>query len=41
VPHVENDDVLRQFVLGEAGDAACLFEWRQCGFNSRSIAEKV
>jgi hypothetical protein len=25
-PHVEDDDVLRQLVLGEAGDAARLFE---------------
>jgi hypothetical protein len=25
-PHVENDDVLRQLFLGEAGDAARLFE---------------
>ena len=40
-PHVENDDVLRQLVLGEAGDAAGLFEWRQCGFNSRSITGEV
>ena len=25
-PHVEDDDVLRQLLLGEAGDAAGLFE---------------
>jgi hypothetical protein len=25
-PHVENDDVLRQLFLGEAGDAARLFD---------------
>ncbi len=25
-PHVEDDDVLRQLLLGEAGDSACLFQ---------------
>src|SRR5262249_56917054 len=28
-PHVEDDDVLGQLLLGEAGDPACLFEGRQ------------
>ena len=25
-PHVEDHDVLRQLLLGEAGDSACLFQ---------------
>jgi plasmid stability protein len=27
--HVENEDVLRQLLLGEAGDTAGVFQWRQ------------
>jgi hypothetical protein len=30
-PHVEDDDVARQLLLGDAGDAASLFERSQFG----------
>ena len=32
--HVEDEDVLRQLLLGEAGDSAGVFEWRQGLFRS-------
>src|ERR671922_1480159 len=33
-PHVEDDDVLRQLLLGKAGDSAGVFEWCQWLFES-------
>lgn len=39
-PHVQDDHVLRQLFLCETGDAACLFERRQCGFRSFLVAPK-
>ena len=35
-PHVEDDDVLRQLLLGESGDAAGLFEGVQGWFSVRA-----
>lgn len=40
-PHVEDDHVLCQLFLGQAGDAASLFERRQCGFSSVRTTAKV
>jgi len=39
--HVEDDDVFRQLLLGDAGDPACLLEWCQFSLDPSSESASV